>query len=78
MGKVYENIKDILNNSKFKIKLFKKEFKVYVFEDSLTKIFRVISEAEIIINTKLLFIFTEGKIPIIFDYNLKELSAYQS
>ena len=26
---IYENIKSILNNSKFKIELFKREFKVY-------------------------------------------------
>ena len=55
----------------------------YVFEDSLTRIFRLISEAksleELITNTKLPYIFAEGtKSPTIFDYNLKEISAYES
>ena len=54
----------------------------YVFEDSLTRIFRLISEVkpleEIIINTKLPYVFTDGTSPIIFNYNLKEISAYDS
>jgi len=33
---IYENIKSILNNSKFKIELFKREFKIY--EDDNRKI----------------------------------------
>ena len=54
----------------------------YVFEDSLTRIFRLISEAkqleELITNTKLPYVFAEGSSPTIFDYNLKEISAYES
>ena len=54
----------------------------YVFEDSLARIFRLISEAkqleELITNTKLPYIFAEGSSPTIFDYNLKEISAYES
>ena len=54
----------------------------YVFEDSLTRIFRLISEVksleEIIVNTKLPYVFTDGSSPIMFDYILKEISAYDS
>ncbi len=56
----------------------------YVFEDSLTRIFRLVSEVkpleELITNTKLPYIFTDGdgESPIIFDYNLKEVTAYDS
>ena len=54
----------------------------YIFEDSLTRIFRIISEAkqleELITNTKLPYVFAEGSSPTIFDYNLKEISAYES
>ena len=55
----------------------------FVFEDSLARIFRLISEIksleEIISNTKLPFIFTDDdSLPINFDYNLQEVSAYES
>ena len=55
----------------------------FVFEDSLARIFRLISEIksleEIISNTKLPFIFTDDdSLPINFDYNLQEISAYES
>ena len=54
----------------------------YVFEDSLTRIFRLISEVksleDIIINTKLPYVFTDGTSPIIFNYTIKEISAYDS
>lgn len=54
----------------------------YVFEDSLTRIFRIISDAknveELIINTKLPLVFGNGISNAIFDYNLMELSAYES
>ena len=54
----------------------------YVFEDSLTRIFRIISDAknveELITNTKLPLVFGNGISNAIFDYNLMELSAYES
>lgn len=55
----------------------------FVFEDSLARIFRLISEIksleEIISNTKLPYIFTDDEsLPINFDYNLQEISAYES
>jgi hypothetical protein len=54
----------------------------YIFEDSLIRIFRLVSEVkqleELIMNTKLPYIFSEGTSPTIFDYNLKEISAYDS
>ena len=54
----------------------------FIFEDSLTRIFRIVSEVnsveELIINTKLPFVFGNGTSNAIFDYNLMEVSAYES
>ena len=54
----------------------------FIFEDSLTRIFRIISEVnnveELMINTKLPFVFGNGTSNAIFDYNLMEVSAYES
>ena len=54
----------------------------FIFEDSITRIFRIISEAnsieELMINTKLPLVFGNGTSKVIFDYNLMEVSAYES
>jgi hypothetical protein len=54
----------------------------YVFEDSLTRIFRLVSEVkpleELITDTKLPYVFANGKSPIAFDYTIKEITAYDS
>ena len=54
----------------------------YVFNDSLVRISKIISEVEslkeIIERTKLPYIFSNGKSPILFDYNLNEISSFDS
>jgi hypothetical protein len=54
----------------------------YVFKDSLVRIFRLINEIksleEIVMNTKLPYIFSFDDSPITFEYNLKELSSFDS
>ena len=54
----------------------------YVFEDSVTRIFRLISETktleEIMENTKLPYIFGNGNSKVKFDYNIQDFSAYES
>ena len=54
----------------------------YVFEDSVTRIFRITSEVksieELISNTKLPYIFGDGTYKTTFDYNLNELTTYDS
>ena len=54
----------------------------YVFEDSVTRIFRITSEVksieELISNTKLPYIFGDGTYETTFDYNLNELTTYDS
>ena len=48
----------------------------YIFNDSSNRIFKLISEVEtlkeIISGTKLPYVFSDGKFPILFDYNLNE------
>ena len=72
--KKQEILKDIKIPYKFDSRL--------IFEDSLTRIFRIISEVnsveELMINTKLPFVFGNGTSNAIFDYNLMEVSAYES
>ena len=54
----------------------------YVFKDSLVRIFRLINEIksleEIVMNTKLPYIFSFDDTPITFEYTLKELSSFSS
>ena len=54
----------------------------YVFEDSVTRIFRLISEVkeleELLENTKLPYIFGDGNSKVNFDYNIHDFSAYES
>ena len=54
----------------------------YVSEDSISRIFRLISENKtielLITNTKLPYIFSDTHDPIIFDYILKEASSFDS
>ena len=54
----------------------------YVFEDSVTRIFRLISETktleEIMENTKLPYVFGNGNSKVKFDYNIQDFSAYES
>ena len=54
----------------------------YVFKDSLVRILRLINESksldEIVMNTKLPYIFTNGNSPTTFDYRLEELSSFDS
>jgi hypothetical protein len=54
----------------------------YIFNDSSTRIFKLISEfetlKEIITRTKLPYIFSDGKSPILFDYNLDEILSFDS
>ena len=69
-----EILKDIIIPYKFDSR--------FIFEDSLTRIFRIISEVnsveELMINTKLPFVFGNGTSNAIFEYNLMEVSAYES
>ena len=54
----------------------------YVFKDSLVRIFRLINEIksleEIVMNTKLPYIFSFDDSPTNFEYTLKELSSFGS
>ena len=54
----------------------------YIFEDSVARIFRIISEVksleELISNTKLPYIFGDDLSQATFDYNLNEISTYDS
>ena len=54
----------------------------YVFKDSLVRILRLINETksldEIVMNTKLPYIFTNDNSPTTFDYRLEELSSFDS
>ena len=54
----------------------------YVFKDSLVRILRLINESksldEIVMNTKLPYIFTNDNSPTTFDYTLEELSSFDS
>ena len=54
----------------------------YIFNDSSTRIFKLISEVEplkeIISETKLPFVFSDGTSPILFDYNLNEISSFDT
>jgi hypothetical protein len=54
----------------------------YVFKDSLVRIFRLINEIksleEIVMSTKLPYIFSFDDTPINFEYTLKELSSFSS
>ena len=54
----------------------------YVFNDSLVRIQRLINEMksleELIMNTKLPYIFTNDNNPTSFEYTLKEMSSYDS
>ena len=54
----------------------------YIFNDSLTRIFKLINEfetlKEIISKTKLPYIFSDGKSPTLFDYNLNEILSFDS
>ena len=54
----------------------------YIFNDSSNRIFKLISEVEtlkeIISGTKLPYVFSDGKSPILFDYNLNEISSFDT
>ena len=54
----------------------------YIFNDSSTRIFKLISEVEplkeIISGTKLPYVFSDGKSPTLFDYNLNEISSFDT
>ena len=54
----------------------------YVFKDSLVRIQRLINEIkpleDLVMNTKLPYIFSNDNNPTTFEYTLKELSAYDS
>ena len=54
----------------------------YVFEDSITRIFRVLTECktieQLIMNTKLPYIFSDNNEPITFEYILLEASSADS
>lgn len=67
-----------LNNTKIPYKFDSR----YIFEDSLPRIFRIINEAnsleEIITKTKLPYVFSDDQNPVIFDFNLNEISAFDS
>ena len=74
-------MKDNQNQMK-KLKIPYKFDSRYVFEDSSTRIFRLISEIksleEIITNTKLPYVFSDDSSPISFNYNLDEISAFDT
>lgn len=54
----------------------------YIFNDSSTRIFKLISEVqtlkEIISKTKLPYVFSDGKSPTLLDYNLNEISSFDT
>jgi len=67
-----------LNNIKLPYKFDSR----YVFNDSSNRIFKLISEVEaikeIISRTKLPYVFSDGKSPVLFDYDLNEISSFDS
>ena len=74
-----------MKNDKEKIENIKIPYKFdsrYIFKDSSARIFKLISEVEslkeIITRTKLPYIFSDGKSPILFDYNLNENASFDS
>ena len=74
-----------MKNDKEKIENIKIPYKFdyrYIFKDSSARIFKLISEVEslkeIITRTKLPYIFSDGKSPILFDYNLDEILSFDS
>lgn len=73
-----KNGQKTLNNSKIPYKFDSR----YIFEDSLSRIFRLINEGksleELITKTKLPYVFSDDQNPVIFDYNLNEISAFDS
>ena len=54
----------------------------YIFNDSSNRIFKLISEVEplkeIISGTKLPYVFSDGKSPTLFDYNINEISSFDT
>ena len=70
--------KEELNNIKLPYKFDSR----YVFNDSSNRIFKLISEVEamkeIISRTKLPYVFSDGKSPVLFDYDLNEISSFDS
>jgi len=54
----------------------------YIFNDSSTRIFKLISEVEplkeIISGTKLPYVFSDETSPTLFDYNLNEISSFDT
>ena len=67
-----------LNNSKIPYKFDSR----YIFEDSLSRIFRLINEVksleELITKTELPYVFSDDQNPVLFDYNLNEISEFDS
>ena len=70
------------NNKKENLKIPYKFDSRYVFEDSITRIFRVLTECktieQLIMNTKLPYIFSDNNEPITFEYILLEASSADS
>ena len=54
----------------------------YISEDSISRIYRLINEKKtielLIMNTKLPYIFSDNEVPIIFNYELKEKTSYDT
>ena len=74
-----------MKNDKEKIENIKIPYKFdsrYIFNDSSNRIFKLISEVEplkeIISGTKLPYVFSDGKSPILFDYNINEISSFDT
>ena len=69
-------------NAKQKLKIPYKFDSRYVFEDSSTRIFKLITEIkqleELITNTKLPYVFSDDSLPISFNYNLDEISSFDT
>ena len=70
------------NNKKENLKIPYKFDSRYVFEDSITRIFRVLTESktieQLIINTKLPYVFSDNKDKINFEYIFIEASSVDS
>ena len=70
------------SNSNINLKIPYKFDSRYVSEDSISRIFRLISDIKtielLIINTKLPYIFSDTNEPIVFDYILKEASSFDA
>ena len=70
------------NNKKENLKIPYKFDSRYVFEDSITRIFRVLTESktieQLIINTKLPYVFSDNNDKIIFEYIFIEASSVDS